>query len=95
MEELDDHIKRINGKLQQFLKQHRQLQKDNERQSRLIAELQKAKEEDRQLIQQLKEQVAILKSATGQLSGTDKTAFEKTISQYIKEIDKCIGLLSE
>ena len=95
MAELDDHIKRINGKLQQLLKSYRQLQKDNERQSRLIAALQQSKQEDDKLISQLKDQVSILKSATGQLSEDDKKEFEKTISRYIKEIDKCISLLSE
>jgi len=29
------------------------------------------------------------------MTEADKKAFEKQINQYIKEIDKCIGLLSE
>ena len=43
----------------------------------------------------LEEQQYILKSAAGELNNTDKKAFEQTISKYIKEIDKCIALLSE
>ena len=92
---LDNHIKRINDKLQQLLKNYRLLQKDNERQTKLIAGLQGAKEKDMQQIAALQEQVNILKAAAGQMNETDKKVFEKNISQYIREIDKCIGLLSE
>jgi hypothetical protein len=46
-------------------------------------------------INQLEQQVGILKSAAGKMDEADKKLFEKHINQYIKEIDKCIGLLSE
>ena len=95
MSVLEQHIKRITDKLQQLLKNHRLLQKDNERQSTLIAALQQEKEKDAQQITTLKEQVNILKAAAGQMNEADKKAFEKNISQYIREIDKCISLLSE
>lgn len=95
MNDLQQNIKNVNDKLQKLLRNYLQLQKDNERQSRLIAALQQSKQEDDKLISQLKDQVSILKSATGQLSEDDKKEFEKTISRYIKEIDKCISLLSE
>ena len=29
------------------------------------------------------------------MNEADKKTFEKNISQYIREIDKCIGILSE
>ena len=92
---LDDHIKRINDKLQQLLKNYQLLQKDNERQSKLIAALQETKEKDTQHIAALQEQVNILKVGAGQMNEADKKSFEKNISQYLREIDKCIGLLSE
>lgn len=92
---LEENIKRINNKLQQLLKSYRLLQKDNERQNKLIVELQGSKEKDARHIVALQEQVNILKAAAGQMTETDKKAFEKNISQYIREIDKCIGLLSE
>ena len=95
MSVLENHIKRINDKLQQLLKHHQLLQKDNERQSKLITALQQEKEKDAQQITTLKEQVNILKAAAGQMNEADKKAFEKNISQYIREIDKCISLLSE
>ena len=95
MSDLQSNIKRITDKLQKLLRQHTQLQKDNERQSKLIATLQETKEKNTQYIAHLQEQVSILKTSTGQMNDVDKKAFEKHINQYIKEVDKCIGLLAE
>ena len=95
MGNLDTNIKRINDKLQQLLKNYQLLQKDNMRQSELIATLQEAKEKDNKQITALQEKVTILKAAAGKMNEADKKEFEKNISQYIREIDKCIGILSE
>jgi ABC-type iron transport system FetAB ATPase subunit len=43
----------------------------------------------------LEEQQLILKSSTGKMNEADKKAMEQVIGKYIKEIDKCIALLSE
>ena len=90
---LEEHIKRINDKLQQLLKKYQLLQKDNERQGKLIANLQEAKEKDLLHINALEEKINIVKAAAGQMNEADKKEFEKNISKYIREIDKCIGLL--
>ena len=95
MSDLEQHIKRINDKLQQLLKNYQQLQKDNERKGRLIDTLQQAKEKDMQQVNELQERVSILKAASGQMNEADKKEFEKNINKYIREIDKCIGILSE
>lgn len=95
MNELQSNIKNVNDKLQRLLRNYQQLQKDNERQTRLIKELQETKMKNTEQIQLLQQQLDILKASAGQMNGTDKKAFEKNISQYIKEIDKCIGLLSD
>lgn len=92
---LEENIKRINSKLQQLLKNYLLVQKENVRQSNLITLLQKEKQKDAEQLITLKEQVAILKAAAGEMNEADKKAFEKNISQYIREIDKCINLLSE
>ena len=92
---LEENIKRINVKLHQLLKSYRLLQKDNERQSILIGTLQHEKQKDAEQLSVLKEQVGILKASAGQMNEVDKKAFEKNISQYIREIDKCINLLSD
>ena len=95
MSDLDQNIKRINTKLQQLLKSYQQLQKDNQRQTALIEELKKAKETNTAQIAMLKEQVSILKAAAGKMNETDKKEFETNINRYIRDIDKCISILSE
>ncbi|MBK6633467.1 MAG: hypothetical protein IPG38_03305 [Chitinophagaceae bacterium] len=95
MNELEQHIKRINSKLQQLLKNYQLLQKDNQRQSDLIKELQEAKANDRGQITALQEKITILKAAAGKMNDADKKHLKKNISSYIREIDKCIGILSE
>ncbi len=95
MEQIATHIARINTKLQDLLKKHASLQKQNQQQRELIAKLKEQQEAGEKKIKALEEQQYILKSAAGELNSTDKKAFEQTISRYIKEIDKCIALLSE
>ena len=84
MSDLENHIKRINDKLQQLLKNYQLLQKENQRQSELIATLQQTKEKDKEQITALQEKVTILKAATGNMNEADKKAFEKNINQYIR-----------
>ncbi len=95
MVQLDANIKRINDKLAKLLKQYLQLQKDNDRQSKLIATLQQEKEKNMEQLAALQQQVAILKTSAATMNDADKKNFEKHINQYIKEIDKCIGLLND
>jgi len=95
MSVLENNIKRINSKLQQLLKNYQLLQKDNKRQSDLIKELQEAKAKDQEQITALREKITILKATAGKMNETDRKAFEKNISRYIRDIDKCIGILSE
>jgi CHASE3 domain sensor protein len=95
MSDLEQNIKRINEKLQQLLKNYQLLQKENSRQTELIKQLKEAKEKDNQQAISLQEKISILKAAAGKMNEADKKEFEKNISQYIREIDKCIGILSE
>lgn len=95
MNDWQQNIKNVTDKLQKLLRNYTQLQKDNERQSKLIKELQEEKARNTEQAALLQQQLDILKASAGQMSATDKKAFDKNISQYIKEIDKCIGLLSE
>ncbi|SRR6266496_6674195 len=89
----EQHLKRIQDKLQQLLKQHSLLQKEN---NLLKEELQETKEQtslQQQNISNLKQQVEVLKLNAGEMGEADKKEFEKRINGYIKEIDKCITLL--
>jgi chromosome segregation ATPase len=95
MSVLEENIKRINSKLQQLLKQYQLLQKENEQLKTVINGLKIQLEDDLTRITQLEQQAGILKSAAGKMNETDKKLYENHINQYIREIDKCIGLLSE
>ena len=92
---VDQQFNIINDKLQQLLKQQARLKKDNER---LREELQKCKatENDyQQKIDELSQQMSILKLAGGDMNDKDKREFERKINQYIREIDKCIAFLGQ
>ncbi len=95
MNNLETHIKSVNEKLQQLLKKHIALKKDNEN---LREELKKCKEKEAEYkyaLHDLDQKVYVLKAASGKMSEVDQKEFEKRINQYIKEIDKCVGLLSD
>jgi hypothetical protein len=95
MTAVEINIKKVNDKVQLLLKKYLQLQKDNDRQSLLIAELQASSKKEAEQKKQLQDQVHILKAAAGKMNDADKKAFEKNINQYIKEINKCIGFLTD
>ena len=95
MSDLEIQLKRIQDKLQQVLKDHSSLQKEN---LRLKEELDKNRNQsfaNQQTIEELKQQVDVLKISSGDWDESDKKEFEKRINSYIKEIDRCIALLSE
>lgn len=92
---LDIQFNSVNDKLQQLLKQYKRLQKDNERLNEQLKEV-KLKEEARETqVQELHQQVAILKMAAGEMTDKDKKEFERRLNQYIKDVDRCINLLSQ
>lgn len=95
MHPLEDHIKIVNDKLTLLLKKNTSLKKENET---LVAELSilKNKEEEyKTSVFSLNQKINILKIASESMAETDKLEFEKRIDLYIKEIDKCIAMLSE
>jgi phage tail tube protein FII len=95
MADLEKQLKRIQDKLQQVLKDYAALQKEN---LRLKEELDKNRSQSfahQQNVEDLKQQVEVLKISSGNWEEGDKKEFEKRINSYIKEIDRCIALLSE
>ncbi len=95
MSTTEQHLKRIQDKLQQLLKQHAALQKEN---SKLKEELDAAKQktvQHQKSTDELKQQVSILKVSAGDMSEADKKEFEKRINGYLKEIDRCITMLGQ
>ncbi len=95
MNNLEAHIKLINEKLQQLLKKHVALKKENGNLNDEVKKLRQKEEDYKSTLYELDQKVNILKAASGQMTEADQKEFEKRINQYIKEIDKCIGLLSD
>jgi hypothetical protein len=92
---LEQHIQRINEKLQQLLKQYRASQKENEKLKKELADIRGLLTERVRQMEELEQKVAILKTATNNMNDDDKTALEKRLNHYIREIDRCISMLSE
>jgi len=95
MSDLEKQLKRIQDKMQQVLKQHAALQKEN---LKLKEEIEKNKNQSlskQKNIDDLKQQVEVLKITSGEWDENDKKEFERRINGYLKEIDRCIALLSE
>ena len=95
MLQADQQIERIHQKIQQLLKQQESLQKLNTELRQEVTGLKKQREQHLDSIDELQQQLTILKAAKSELSEEEKKAFEKRLGQYIREIDRCITMLSE
>ena len=95
MKNLETHIKLVNDKLQLLLKTYVSLKKENDLLKSQVKSYQQKEEDYKSSLYELDQKVNILKAASGEMSETDQKEFEKRINLYIKEIDKCIGLLSD
>ena len=95
MSQLETHISRINNKLQEVLKNYDTLKKQNVQQTETIQVLTAEKNAQIQKIRLLEEQQYLLKSMAGKLDEKEKKSFEQALGKYIREIDKCIAMLSE
>jgi CHASE3 domain sensor protein len=92
---LAQQVQRVNEKLQHLLKQYQLLQKENEVLKKELRETRQVNIEKGNQLDELEQKVAILKTATNNLSEIDKKQLEKRLNGYIKEIDRCITMLSE
>jgi len=95
MKELELQVKRINDKLQLMLRQRESLLKENEKLKGEILRLQQTHTDHLARLEQLHQQVEILRASKGEMKEEEKKAFEKRLGQYIREIDRCIALLGE
>ena len=92
---IDHQFNALSDKLQQLLRQHHRLQKENEKLREELLEARSRELQHQQRVDQLEQQVSILKVTSGDMSEKDKREFEKKINQYIREVDKCISFLSQ
>lgn len=92
---VDQQFTTLYEKLQQLLQRHNRLQRETEK---LREELEQAKKREAAVqgrVEELQQQIGILKLAAGEMSEQDKKVFERKLNQYIKEIDRAIAYLSE
>jgi chromosome segregation ATPase len=95
MTESEQHLKRIQDKLQLLLKHHANLQKENQTLKNDMNLLKDQAGEYYATTEKLRQQVDILRYTTGaELDEEEKKQFEKRINGYVKEIDRCIAMLS-
>jgi septal ring factor EnvC (AmiA/AmiB activator) len=95
MEQLEEQVKRIHDKLQQVLRQREALLKDNNKLKEELRQLRQSENHRAEQMEQLKRQVEILKVKKGEMPLEEKALLEKRLSQYIREIDRCIAFLAE
>ncbi|NTS43194.1 hypothetical protein HRG84_20085 [Flavisolibacter sp. BT320] len=92
---VDQQFTVLYEKVQQLLLQQGRLQRENKKLQEELALAQKSETAARDRIDELQQQVSILKLAAGEMSEEDKKTFERKLNQYIKEIDRAIAYLSE
>ena len=91
---VDQQFTALYEKLQQLLRQYNRLEKENERLRQDLEDSKRKEVLTQGKVEELQQQVSILKLAAGEMSDKDKKTFERKLNQYIKEIDKTITYLS-
>jgi chromosome segregation ATPase len=92
--DITTHIKQVNAKLQLLLAQHSKLKQENEQQKKLIESLQQTEAQQKEKLEALRQEQLILKASIDKMDEAEKKELEQKINGYIKNIDKCISLLS-
>ena len=94
MEEVNKHIKSLAGKIQTLVKRHAELLTENLHQKTLIEKIKQKETADKERIDLLEQQQLILKASIDKMDEKEKKELETKLNSYIKNIDKCISLLS-
>jgi chromosome segregation ATPase len=93
--QIEGQILRIEDKLQQLLRQRDLLLKENGKLKDELGKAQKNQAEESKRLEQLRQQVEVLRVTKTDMSEGEKRELEKRLGQYIREIDRCIALLGE
>jgi hypothetical protein len=95
MTDTEIQLKRIQSKLQQLVKQFAAIQKENALLKEELISVQLELVASNAGMDKLKQQLDVLKYSNGEMNEIDKKDFEKKINLYVKEIDRCIVMLSQ
>ena len=92
---INDHIGIVQEKLHLLLRRYEQLVKETEQQKLVIHSLQEQVTIAREQVEALQQQQLILKASLTEMEPADKKELEQKLNHYIRNIDKCISLLSQ
>jgi len=95
MQQAEQQLERIQQKVQRLLKSHYALLQEKNDLQKKVHELKEQKSNQANVIEELQQRLQLLKAAKSELAEDEKKAFEKRLTEYIKEIDRCIVMLSE
>ena len=95
MTAIDQHIQSLQQKMQLLVKKHQQLEKENKKLKDELSSLKEKQFDKKQASEVLEMQNAILKASQQQLGDKEKKELEKKLNLFVKEIDRCIALLTE
>jgi regulator of replication initiation timing len=90
-----EQIERIRTRVQALLKKHSALEKENEKLRSELDRKSSVEQELKEKVGLLEEQLNLARATGGQMDDASKKAFEKQLNHYIKEIDRCIAMLSQ
>ena len=91
---INDHIKNVHAKLQLLLKQFTAMQQENDQLKKSVADYAIKDNTQKEAIENLKQEQLILKASLDTMDEAEKKELGKKINGYLKNIDKCIALLS-
>lgn len=94
-ENIQQHLERIKIKVNRLQKVHVHLNKENESLKAQLTSMQEESASLKDRLRLLQEQQFILKASSGSMGDSERKEFEQSINKYMREIDKCITLLSE
>ncbi|MCX8020395.1 MAG: hypothetical protein N2747_07885 [Chitinophagaceae bacterium] len=95
MNPAEEHIKRLREKTRKLIQAFEELKKENARLKQALAGAEEKMQDWRRRTEELQLQADVLRLQSLNLSEKDKKEIEKRINRYIREIEKCIALLSE
>ncbi len=81
--------------MQLLVKKYQQIEKENKRLKEELLQLKEKHGDRKQEMEILEMQNAILKASQQQLDEKEKKELEKKLNGFIREIDRCIALLTE
>lgn len=93
--EHNEQLLRITQKVQALLGKYELCVKENEKLRKENEQLKATRDSQVSRMQELEQKVAVLKTLAGGIDDGEKKDLERRINGYLKEIDRCISLLSQ